>query len=685
MPSETRTTNARATPQERAEQSELSPAPKDPNLSKAVATEAQTNSASHQVKTSERSVEIPNSGAVTVACIFATGGRMASTLDSNTTSLSNNSYSIRRRTDGTAIVEIKDGFAGELFITSGSYRGQLKVGSVEGAVPAKVSNPSTTTKLESKPPTSTAPNLHQILTRDFARYTETIYADQNKCRGVVTWQACQQEYLQIVSDYQKITGNGATWPTTREAQQKLLALSGRLNDLLDHYDERRDATLKAAERTPSKPVMTSDISTMKEMPWQSRQSELFSRLKSVYEKIEARRVDRSKEPSEDQSQEISSEKRFIETTNKFAEISNSHRHDNDPKMMSTMLKHWEFAVDQFVAPRTKSANGLFNVEDNLSALGSMKQQIIDWRYSGKTAPIELREQLMKDASMIPAPVPTAKQLESLLFMDSRFAAIAGPVLPGEGSPHFNYADTSALAQKLAGDRIANPNQLAADAIAKIGISPTSQEARGVRIGLGVEGLTADEQRQMTRAQNFVDRHPRLNGPIARAAKAGLAEAHSGLARAHAAGVQIKGEVPAIAEKSLEGALQPIGVIRGDRVDPTPRTVTESEMRLFQHHAAVVATMSNGNLKSIEQLSGTKISTFLPHGISQDFIRFMVGSVTLAHAPTGIPPGVALRLVPDTALPTGSPAQTKTVGEQPKKNGFGTSEMQNLAKKLWGAL
>jgi hypothetical protein len=102
-------------------------------------------------------------------------------------------------------------------------------------------------------------------------------------------------------------------------------------------------------------------------------------------------------------------------------------------------------------------------------------------------------------------------------------------LPDERSPTLKSADHQALVTKLAQDRLRNPDALARDAISTLGFAEGSQEAFGIRYGLGVADLTQKQKSKLEFGARVASK--RFQGPIRSVISDKYREAARGLERA----------------------------------------------------------------------------------------------------------------------------------------------------------
>ncbi len=580
-------------------------------------------------------------------------GVMPIQVDSSTNKVSvKDLVTVTRQSDGSFLISQNGNFSGKYSITIAGDTATFTTSSTRassanldgGRDRIVVSSAPKEFSKESAPQAYVSPTrLSSELAATFSRYGATIGAEGATCSNNTLWESYRQQCLQLVREYEsKLVDRMRVLPSDQDSLRKIHAIQVKLNELFDSYEKDRAQIKDDGGPTSKSDVgQKAPVDALPEKAWTDRAKALFPKVSALYKEIEQERITSERYPSSSAVKTHERNNAFIERSGLFAEVYSQKEWHSDSKMMDTMLRHWEVLVQQYEKDKNTPAP-LFSFDFNLSFVKEMSEKKgISSRYSGEMSPLEVRNQIISESQFASREKISSSQLASLLYLDAHFKEVAGEQLPDERSPTLNSADHQALVTKLAQDRLRNPDTLARDAISTLGFAEGSQEAFGIRYGLGVADLTQKQKSQLEFGARVASK--RFQGPIRSVISDKYREAARGLERARDAGTQIREEVWKRADEGIAKAIDSFGAVKSKFVDSSPRSITESQLYEFQRHAQVLKTFDSSYLNTVGEVTGNTITPFIPAGFSQEIVRHYINNVTMTNPTVGIPKGIALRV------------------------------------------
>ena len=581
-------------------------------------------------------------------------------------------YSITRQADNSFIITAAPQFRGTLTITTPDKK-SLSLSTTQGASEKGVANTSqteTTSSITKNLRTANLPEsiiestystpnkLATDLRATFERYQPTIGKDALSGSDNSTWRSYNSEYQQLVKTYEKyLTNGGRNLPSDSESLKAVAKVNKDLNDLFDRYSQQGLTFSKQSTPSPlAEQSSKTAIDPSPEKSWQAKASELFKKVTDLNKSVAEDAKVHAEKPTAETKSKQDRNSAYLEKHGLFAKLYEDKELRKDPALMSSLLKHWEVMVRNFESERAKplASNSLSSFAlsfNQVITTAASNPAAIGLRYHKDMTETAVRSQLLAEVKLSPTRTPTATEMVDLLKLEKLLTKIGGPRLEGEQSSALNSADHEAIIQSLVREKFSQPHKLASEAIKSAGVSPDSETAIGIRYALlGYESLPADIKRKLEFGER-VSQKP-FQGPLRKFISGeyqkGVTKLEQGKNQAI---TEITNEIRKQAKEGLETITKSTGALNANRVDPTPRNVTEAEIRELSQLAEKLASIGSPDgtpgkssyLQSVEKVTGAKIETFVPTGLNVGLVRHFISAATQFTPPTGLPEGVAFEV------------------------------------------
>ncbi len=492
--------------------------------------------------------------------------------------------------------------------------------------------------------------LTQRVEAMFAGRSEML-KDKAEYGGSVEWKTYAQESQQLLSRYLLSLSNG-NWPTEQSKRIELLAAVSELEQVIADYkldrpnlphspDEKQDGPWKDAEK--------------QKLPWDKR----VTAVTAAYDKLKAefKSVDNPK------MKEVYDE--FRKTMAIYSNIylrltaPNVYRDDRQiaatVEQMERVLHYYEpklrdigaIAV-QPVSAEKKADGGFFGgllnkatemagtVTENGASNAALEKTVMDNMFKPGQPRFEIRQNLILGSTLKPLQKLSEQEVESLLYIKAHLPDFAG--MDGR----LNANDLAAVVDSIHRDVMSRPYDLHKTIMREKNIQPGSYQDVGLQKALGlVQVMSAQESQLYNKGLNAESR------PLTRwffrtfrgADYNKLQNAKAQLGQLYAVRAQIPSEVRANIDKQLKDFVEKSHLpSHASTRDRGHAPVTEADMRAFEKHAAVLKEVSKRSLKDVVDRTGAKIETYLPDGLSVEFIDWMLDAQTRADGRKGTPPG-----------------------------------------------
>jgi hypothetical protein len=474
----------------------------------------------------------------------------------------------------------------------------------------------------------TRENLPTSIEGVFADYREML-ADRAILGGSIEWRTYAQEAKQLTSRYLLCLSNG-NYPTDQKKMNELLTVVTEFRQLMDTYKEKRGSLPKTPQKESEKPW---HIEHEEFLTWRQRISNVtpaFNKLKTEFESSDNPRLQSVYKEFDEVMSVYSRLYKKLTAKEPFDErqltavVGQMERvlHYYEPKLRDS-------ATMQTVSAESKNGGGFLGgllnkatavVSDAVQS-GSedpeLQRKFMEKMFNTKQSRFEIRRELIKGTELKPLPKLSEEELASLVYLKAHLPDFAGK----DGK--LNGADLRSMTDILSGNVMRDPWGLYNRILQERGFHPGSQEARGIRMALGLDGLTQKESYDLNRGRRAIN-SPLMRLFMSRSQKAQLASAEQGLARVN----QTRSEIPAQVRQKVEAELRAFIekshlAISNEPPDSGHGSITEADMRAFEKHTAVLKGVSDRALKDVRELTGATIETYLPDGLSVEFIDWML--------------------------------------------------------------
>ncbi len=493
--------------------------------------------------------------------------------------------------------------------------------------------------------------LDRLVKRIEALYAgrKEMLKDKPEYGGSIEWKTYAQEMQQLVSRYLlSLSSDG--WPTDQAKRIELLSVAAESEQLIADYKTDRDTW----EKTPPEEQdgVWKDIEKQK-LPWDKRVTDAATAYRKLKAEFESSNNTKVNEVFED----------FRKTMTIYSNIykrltaPNIYRDDRQivatVEQMERVLHYYEpklrKAAEVVQSVSNEKTGGSFlggfldqasavvsNVTENGADNAALEKVMMDRMFKPGQSRFDIRQSLILGSTLKPLQKLSESEVESLLYIKAHLPDFAGR----DGL--LNGKDVSPIAELMAQNILRNPYALADRIIRERGMHPNSEEARGVKMALGLDQLRPDETSKLSMGRFMRDRPVlslgmRLFAP--RDWRYQLAKGENGIARVNQARWEIPAQVRERVLTELRGFITKSHVAIGkEQPDVGHAPLTEADMRAFEKHAAVLKEISRRSLEPVAKLTKAKIETYLPDGLSVEFIDWMLDAQTRADPVKGAPPG-----------------------------------------------
>ncbi len=495
--------------------------------------------------------------------------------------------------------------------------------------------------------------LDRLVKRFEAMYAgrKEMLNDKPEYGGTIEWKTYAQEMLQLVSRYLLSLSNGG-WPTDQAKRIELLSVAAESEQLIADYKTDRDTWEKIPPEEQDGPWK--DVEKQK-LPWDKRVTEVTA----TYDKLKAEFAS-SKNPKIKEAYD-EFRKTMAMYSNIYTRLTAPNIYRDDRQIVATVeqmervlhyfepkLRDADSVVVQPVSNERKGSNGFFDgllnkasemanaVSENGASNAALEKTVMENMFQPGQPRFEIRQNLILGSTLKPLQKLSEQEVESLLYIKAHLPDFAG--MDGR----LNANDLAAVVDSIHRDVMSRPYDLHKTIMREKNIQPGSYQDVGLQKALGlVQVMTGQESQLYNKGLNAESR------PLTRwffrtfrgADYNKLQNAKAQLGQLYAVRAQIPTEVRANIDKQLRDFVEKSHLTsHATKRDSGHAAVTEADMRTFEKHAAVLKEVSKRSLKDVVERTGAKIETYLPDGLSVEFIDWMLDAQARADGRKGAPPG-----------------------------------------------
>ncbi len=487
---------------------------------------------------------------------------------------------------------------------------------------------------------------------------EVVKKDQERFGGRLEWQTYMQEARQLYVRYRLALPSGG-WPTDQNNQIELLSATAEFEQVLQDYVSE---SAQWKENPPPEELPVWNNTEAAKLPWRSRvenATKTYRKMKEEYGPLDAEPV---KELMEKFSKTMTQYSSVY-----YAQTEPGQRWDEQAvaanvSQMERLIHYYgleltKAASEPAVQPASLSVQGLLGSLQKVVQQGSdnleVQKKMRDGMFQPGQPRFEMRKNLIYGSTLMPSPKLDDQEVKSLLWMKAHLREFAGK----DGK--LNAGDMDAIAGSIEQNIMSDPVGLYNTILKERGINPNSQDAKGLRMALNLEGLSESEISQLNRGRRAI-RSPLMRLFMSSAQKGQLAAAEQGLMRVQSLRSEIPAQVHQRVTTELTGFMNRAHIpAYSPKGDTGHASISQASMKEFEYHVGVLKAVSQRALKDVVDRTGASIETYLPDGLSVEFIDWILDSHARPEGRKGSAPGSSFWI-------EGAPVST--AAERAKRNG-----------------
>ncbi len=509
--------------------------------------------------------------------------------------------------------------------------------------------------------------LEARLSQAMQKY-EVVKKDQERFGGRIEWQTYMQEARQLYVMYRLALPNGG-WPTDQNNQIALLSATEQFEQVLQDYGTE-SATW--TENPPGKedPVW-SDAG--EKLSWQdrvTRAATTYSKLQDEYGSVQDesfKEVYIKFKATMKQYSDVYLEQTKVVPRDERAVTATVSQMERLLHYYTTKLAEEKTKAESNATP-TATPSGLMGLFSNATAAvgkavkqgaedPELQKKMLEGMFKPGQSRFEIRQSLIYGSGLKPFPKLSNQEVQSLLYLKAHLKDFAG--LDGR----LNAGDMTAVVDRIYQDVMSRPRDLHQRILKEKNIQQGSFQDVGLQKALGlVAVMTAEESSQYNQGLNAESRPlMRFFFKAFRGADYNkLQNAKAQLGQLYAVRAQIPLEVRQNVDKELRAFLTKAHIPPTvNQRDSGHGNLTEFDMREFERHAAILKEISRRSLKDVVDRTGASIETYMPDGLSVEFIDWILDSHARPEGRKGSAPGSSFWI---------ENAPVSTAAERAKRNG-----------------